>query len=177
VISDGHDGYHSEEDDASTPNEAGIYSWIIESNTLYGDSLIADLYGFDPGEAAAGLPLETYLGRLHDEDQPEIKRLIKKAVLDGKPYHAEHRVRNAEGAFRWVISMGRCFRDQNAMPLIFSGIMYPIDQLSEQMIEHVDGHHLERLRNCRPHHPGQCSPALLAPPSPYPASEAHCLVS
>jgi PAS domain-containing protein len=109
--------------------EAGVYTWVIESNLLYGDSLIADLFGLDPKETERGLPMERYAARLHQDDLAEVQHLSGNAMLTGQPFHAEHRLKNAVGDYRWVIATGRCFQDTNSMPLVFSGIVYPIDQL------------------------------------------------
>jgi len=38
---------------------------------------------------------------------------------------------DASGTYRWSVAMGRCFQNENSMPLFFSGIVYPIDQLGE----------------------------------------------
>jgi hypothetical protein len=103
----------------------------VESNLIFGDTLVASLFGLDPRQTVKGLPFESYFARVHEEDRAETKRLIKKAILDGQSYQAEHRLMNASGAYRWSVAMGRCFQNENSMPLFFSGIVYPIDQLRE----------------------------------------------
>jgi PAS domain-containing protein len=119
------------DEDGAEIIEAGIFTWAVDSNLIYGDSLIASLFGLDPAKAAKGLPFEDYFARVHEEDRSHTKRLIKQAILDGRPYHAEHRLMDASGEYRWSIAMGRCFQSGDAMPLFFSGIVYPIDQLAE----------------------------------------------
>ncbi len=111
--------------------EAGIFTWVVESNLIFGDTLVASLFGLDPRQTVRGLPFESYFARVHEEDRAETKRLIKKAILDGQSYHAEHRLLDVSGAYRWSVAMGRCFQNENSMPLFFSGIVYPIDQLGE----------------------------------------------
>lgn len=118
-------------EDHLAPTEAGIFTWVVESNLIFGDTLVASLFGLDPRQTVKGLPFESYLARVHEEDRAETKRLIKQAILDGQSYHAEHRLMNASGAYRWSVAMGRCFQNENSMPLFFSGIVYPIDQLRE----------------------------------------------
>ena len=118
-------------EDHLAPTEAGIFTWVVESNLIFGDTLVASLFGLDPRQTIKGLPFESYFARVHEEDRAETKRLIKQAILDGQSYHAEHRLMNASGAYRWSVAMGRCFQNENSMPLFFSGIVYPIDQLRE----------------------------------------------
>ena len=109
--------------------EAGVFSWFLANDTLYGDSLVADVFGFTPEDTAKGMPLDRYVARLHPDDRERAKRLIARAVADGQPYHAEYRTVCTEGRTRRVIALGRCFRDHNDMLFIYSGIVYPIDQL------------------------------------------------
>lgn len=118
-------------EDHLAPTEAGIFTWVVESNLIFGDTLVASLFGLDPRQTVKGLPFESYFARVHEEDRAETKHLIKQAILDGQSYHAEHRLMNASGAYRWSVAMGRCFQNENSMPLFFSGIVYPIDQLRE----------------------------------------------
>lgn len=127
-------------EDPLGPTEAGIFTWVVESNLIFGDTLVASLFGLDPRQTVRGLPFESYFARVHEEDRAETKRLIKQAILDGQSYHAEHRLMDASGAYRWSVAMGRCFQNENSMPLFFSGIVYPIDQLGEASHDaQVDG--------------------------------------
>jgi PAS domain S-box-containing protein len=130
-------------EDTSELIEAGIFTWVVESNLIYGDSLVASLFGLDPANAAQGLPFEDYFARVHEDDRDETKRLIKQAILDGQPYQAEHRLMDASGNYRWSIAMGRCFQNANSMPLLFSGIVYPIDHLTDQPEETTQGGRLD----------------------------------
>lgn len=118
-------------EDPSEPNEAGIFTWVLESNLIFGDTLVASLFGLDPRQTARGLPFEAYVARVHEEDRAQTKHLIKQAIVDGQPYHAEHRLMDASGVYRWSVAMGRCFQSENSMPLFFSGIIYPIDLLGK----------------------------------------------
>jgi PAS domain-containing protein len=122
---------HQHAGDPLEPAEAGIFTWVLESNAIFGDTLVAALFGLDPVQIARGLPFETYFARVHEEDRDETKRLIKQAILDGQPYHAEHRLMDASGVYRWSVAMGRCFQNENSMPLFFSGIVYPVDRLEQ----------------------------------------------
>ncbi len=113
------------------PTEAGIFTWVVESNLIFGDTLVALLFGLDPRQTVRGLPFEPYFARVQEEDRAETKRLTKQAILDNQSYRAEHRLMDALGAYRWSVAMGRCFQNENSMPQFFSGIVYPVDQLGE----------------------------------------------
>jgi len=109
--------------------EAGIFIWFLDTDTLYGDTTIAALFGLDPQETVRGLPLMNYIQRIHPQDQPQVARLITEAVKTGEPYHAEYRVFDAFDEPRWVMAMGRCFRDKGNNPRHYAGIVHPLDAL------------------------------------------------
>ncbi len=115
---------------AGAHNEAGIYTWSLENDRLYGDTAIAALFGLEPAETIRGLPLMSYLDRVHTDDRPMLAALIAKAVEDGLPYNAEYRVQNALNEFELVMAVGRCFRDPAGNPSIYSGIIYPVEKLA-----------------------------------------------
>lgn len=71
-------------EDHLAPTEAGIFTWVVESNLIFGDTLVASLFGLDPRQTVKGLPFESYFARVHEEDRAETKRLIKQAILDGQ---------------------------------------------------------------------------------------------
>lgn len=109
--------------------EAGIYTWCLENDTLYADTALAALFGLDPAATLKGLPVTEYMARVHPEDQGAVATLIRQAIEDGHPYRAEYRVLDAAGATRSVIAFGRCFRDRAGIPALYAGIVHPVDRL------------------------------------------------
>jgi PAS domain S-box-containing protein len=109
--------------------EAGIYTWCLEDDTLYADTALAALFGLDPAATLKGLPVTDYIARVHPEDQGPLATLIRQAIEDGHPYRAEYRVLDAEGSIRPVVAFGRCFRDRTGHPVHYAGIVHPLDRL------------------------------------------------
>jgi PAS domain-containing protein len=109
--------------------EAGIFTWVLAEDLVYGDTSVAAHFGLDPDQTTKGLPIGAYLENVHEVDRPALAKAIAEAVKNGDPYHAEYRVKNALGAYRRVMAMGRCFRDGLGNPTIYSGIIYPLDLL------------------------------------------------
>jgi hypothetical protein len=101
----------------------------LNDDRLFGDTAVAALFGLDPTLTVKGLPLSSYIERVHVDDRGMLKVLISKAVRDGLPYGTEYRVQNSMGAFALVMAVGRCFRDSGGNPILYSGIIYPVDQL------------------------------------------------
>ncbi len=118
-----------EVDNVADQMEAGIYTWSVAEDRLYADTAIAALFGLDPSKTIGGLPLSSYIERVHLDDQGQLASLIAKAVEDGQPYNAEYRVKNALNEYELVMAVGRCFRDSTGTPTLYSGIVYPVQSL------------------------------------------------
>nr|CAD6437032.1 diguanylate cyclase [Rhizobium sp. Q54] len=116
-------------DSEDCEDEAGIFTWCLDEERLYGDSAIAAIFGLDPSRTVSGLPVSDYADRIHAEDRGRVAALVSKAVRDGKPYRADYRVIDPEGEPIWVVAFGRCFRDRTGNPKYYSGIVHPADVL------------------------------------------------
>lgn len=110
-------------------DEAGIFTWCLDTEKLYGDSTVAAIFGLDPRMTVTGLPPTAYSSRIYAEDRGSVAALVSKAVRDGRPYRAEYRVVDPAGVPRWVMAFGRCFRDHTGNPKYYSGIIHPADGL------------------------------------------------
>jgi PAS domain-containing protein len=112
-------------------DEAGIFTWCLDTEKLYGDSTVALIFGLDPRLTLSGLAPSVYADRVYAEDRSAWAALVSEAVRDGKPYRAEYRVVDLAGTPRWVVAFGRCFRDQTGNPKYYSGIIHPAEDLLE----------------------------------------------
>lgn len=108
--------------------ETGFFTWDIAANLLYGDATIAELFGLDPSETSSGLPIETYVARIHPEDQPGAAKVIHDTIVTLAPEHQSYRTRRADGDFHQVMAFGRCFRDRSGIPSLYSGIVFPLPE-------------------------------------------------
>jgi PAS domain-containing protein len=112
---------------SSTNTGSGIYTWVIPTDTVYGDELVADLFGFDAVEAKSGLPLMTYLDRMHPEDLPRVAKAIHDTMVAGTSYQESYRICRPDGSVVTVTAFGSCFRNPNNEPMHYSGILFPAE--------------------------------------------------
>ena len=105
--------------------DAGIYTWDIVRNLVFADSAIAELFGLDPAATVRGLPLETYLRRVHPDDQPQLARKISEVLVADIAQQDTYRVQGRDGRYRLVAAFGRAFRDHGGSPVLYSGIIVP----------------------------------------------------
>ncbi|MDX1632643.1 MAG: diguanylate cyclase, partial [Thermoanaerobaculia bacterium] len=103
----------------------GLWEWDIPEDTLELSPRWHGLLGFEEGEL--GETLETWLARVHPRDRPSLEAALE-AHLEGEDDHFEHehRIRDSEGRYRWVIQRGLAVRDAEGAPYRMAGSMNDI---------------------------------------------------
>ncbi|EPE96469.1 PAS domain-containing protein [Rhizobium grahamii] len=107
--------------------DAGLFTWDLNSDLVYADSALAELFGLDPAETQHGLPVQVYLERVHPDDAPRLAKQINDAIIAEHPTVQEYRSRKADGSYVNVSAFGRCFRDRNNNPVHYAGIVMAMD--------------------------------------------------
>lgn len=132
---------------------AGIFTWDIGSNMLYGDAVISDFFRLDADRAMQGLPLQDYIATMHPDDRPHVARAIHTAIVSGEPYQQEYRLVRPGGSPIWVLAIGHCFRNREGTPSIYAGVVYDITEQKNSATDgltdhcHAALHVAERLGN------------------------------
>jgi len=99
----------------------GVWDWDVENDLVHADAHCADLFGFAPGDAAHGVPLQKYFDAIHPGDLPGLITDIERALRKGGDF--EHRFRVGHDADApWVSARGACTRE-NARAVRFAGIV------------------------------------------------------
>lgn len=93
---------------------------------LYADGALADLFGLDPTIASQGLPIESYLERVHPEDKPRLAKTIRDSIIADRLQQETYRVMNSDGDYIFVIGFGRGFRSKVGEIICYVGIVLPI---------------------------------------------------
>ncbi len=65
---------------------AGFYSWSLTTNMLTGDTAFASIYEISESELARGIPVESILDRLVEEDRPRLAERIHDVILGGRSF-------------------------------------------------------------------------------------------
>jgi PAS domain-containing protein len=115
-----------------SPHESGIFTWDLRTNVVYADGALAALFGLPSASTIAGLPVEAYIARIHENDRAHVAKAIGHAVVTGAPYHEVYRVLDNNGAAREVMAFGRCFRDAEGVPSQYAGIVFPMTGGTEE---------------------------------------------
>ena len=105
---------------------AGTWEWDIASDLVRADTFVALLFNVDPGEAAVGLPLSTYIGGMHRDDREHVHSLIRRCIDEDTPFVAEYRVISADGVTRWILDRGHIIRDPAGRAVRGRGVIIDI---------------------------------------------------
>ncbi len=104
----------------------GFYSWNVPENRVYGDDVVADIFGLTAHGLAAGAPIEMVIRYIDDGDKQRAARTIHDAIISGLPHRAEYGITHPNGRKLRVVANGRCLRDAEGVPSIYSGTVAPL---------------------------------------------------
>jgi PAS domain S-box-containing protein len=98
-----------------------------------------------------GMPLEKFVGdhedffrRVHPEDQPRVREVVKDAMQTKRPYAAEFRTLWPDGTVRWVAAKGKFYYSPGGEPECKLGIT--VDITERKLMEVALRESEERLR-------------------------------
>ena len=115
----------------------GIWDWDLTKGRLYYAPRWKAITGYTNGEI--GDKPDDWLGRIHPDDVERVQAEID-AHLEGRSPHfeSEHRIRHADGGYRWVLSRGVAIRDENGKATRMAGSMSNITErkAAEEQLVH-----------------------------------------
>ena len=118
----------------------GIWDWDLESDLVYFSPRWQALLGLveDRNLADGGAP-ETWFDRVHEDDLPGL-RLAIEAHLSGRTslLQSKHRMRHADGTWRWVLTRGMAVRNSAGEPTRMAGSLsdITISRRTERQLQH-----------------------------------------
>jgi PAS domain S-box-containing protein len=101
--------------------EDGIWDWDLTTRKMVFNERWAAMLGYLAGEIEP--TWESWIQLVHPGDAAGVTKALE-AHLEGKipVYQAEHRIRDAEGQWRWILARGKVVRrDEHGRPLRMSG--------------------------------------------------------
>jgi PAS domain S-box-containing protein len=104
----------------------GTWTWDIASDRLIADEFTARMFSVAAGAAAEGLPAAAYLQAVHEEDRADVADALERAIQLCSVYDIEYRVRQSDGAFRWLQARGRVESDGAGHATTFHGAVIDI---------------------------------------------------
>lgn len=99
----------------------GIYSFVVPEDRVYGDALVARIFGLSPQALTVGAPIADVLRHVRDGDRQRLAKAMHKAIVTGQFYEETYTIVHTDGRQFTVSALGRCLRDGSGLPWIYSG--------------------------------------------------------
>lgn len=109
----------------------GTFDWDVQSDTLYSDARLAEMFSIAPLKAKQGAPWAEYLAGIHPEDVDRIGKAVSQTIATGEKYVQEYRLLPKGGSTRWVEARGECLFGDNGKPSRFTGVVVDITSQKE----------------------------------------------
>lgn len=122
----------------------GSWSWDIKKDIVTADRGLANLFGVSVERALQGMPIQTFVDSIYEDDKEAVSALISRTVESGDKFESEYRTIDTDGNVRWVIARGQVERDSNGAAVHFPGVMIDISSRKETEAKLQDSE--ERLR-------------------------------
>ncbi|HET7159724.1 MAG TPA: ATP-binding protein, partial [Burkholderiales bacterium] len=108
-----------------------VWDWDLKTGSVFLSERWAEIVGGAPGTT---MTTTAELQKLiHPDDAAAVESALATAVKASSVYRVEHRVRTAEGSWRWIESHGKVVaRDIDGRALRMSGINADIDQRKQR---------------------------------------------
>ncbi len=127
----------------------GLWEWNLKTDQIYFSPRWRALLGYgDHGQTAKP---DVWFNLVHPYDLDELMGRLG-AHLDGKTayFECEHRIRQADGSYRWVLSHGRVVLDANGKPERLAGSQIDIKRMKNyeaQLVHEATHDRLTGLAN------------------------------
>jgi PAS domain S-box-containing protein len=127
----------------------GLWEWNIESDQIYFSPRWRALLGYgDEGQTGK---MDVWFNLIHPYDLDELMSRLSSHLEGNTPYfECKHRIRQADGTYRWVLSHGRTVPGPNGEPERLAGSQTDIKRLKKfeaQLIHEANHDRLTGLVN------------------------------
>ena len=106
-----------------------MWDWDLLSGTIFFSTRWLAILGYAEGELRA--TPEEWLTRLHPDDEARVREELRTHTGDHSgrdtgEFHSEHRIRNKQDEYQWVLSRGAVMRGEDGRALRFAGSLTDI---------------------------------------------------
>ncbi len=111
-----------------------MYDWEVANNAVFWNPNLTNVLGYTPEEM--GPTLEGWLGRLHPDDAPRVRRELAAAVAHGEVFSSEYRIRRKTGEFAILLDRGLILRGPDGEAVRMVGAITDVTsskQLQDQL--------------------------------------------
>ncbi len=114
----------------------GAWTYDVASGRYFFSAPIADLYGVDAQQGAAGISRSDFLANVHPDDQPQLEASLMNELEQGGDFELQYRIQHPDGRTRWLLSRGHTYVDEAGRPTRRLGVGIEVTrqrELEEQL--------------------------------------------
>lgn len=109
----------------------GMWEWDLSRDRVFYSQRWREIFGF--GSNDVGHNLESWVDRIHPHDRPRAKADLEAVIRGTKPFHgSEHRIQDARGEYRWVLTRGVVQRDAEGRARRLAGSLTDISEYRQR---------------------------------------------
>ncbi|WP_416409320.1 PAS domain-containing protein [Agrobacterium rosae] len=121
--------------------KVAFYSWSIPENIITADKTFGEFYEIGDDDLIQGVPVEHILSLIVEDDRARLAERIHSVLLGGTPAVTPYRILSPSGRYKSLVSIGSCSRDEDGLPVTYSGIVMPADDMKVHETEvGIEGH-------------------------------------
>jgi len=102
----------------------GSWEWDVAADRIDWSDEIFRIFGEPPGSFVPDF--ESYLSRVHPEDQEKLSQTIKQTMKAGDSFSVEHRILQPDGGIRHVQGLGQVKRDDTGAVTTLTGTVQDV---------------------------------------------------
>ncbi|HEX2209469.1 MAG TPA: EAL domain-containing protein [Longimicrobium sp.] len=104
----------------------GLWDWDLRAGTLYLSPRWKEIVGCGDGEV--GTDPAAWFDRIHPDDRRRVHTELMKPDNDSGLFQSEHRIRHADGSWRWVLVRGVRVVDRDGATVRMAGSQTDVSQ-------------------------------------------------
>ncbi|MGD9253386.1 MAG: EAL domain-containing protein [Holophagae bacterium] len=115
----------------------GLWDWDLETDTIFYSQRWKGMLGFSDDDI--GNSPSEWFDRIHPDDRPPFRRHLEAHLAgDSDHFGFEHRMRNLEGEYLWVLARGVAIRNAEGKPYRMAGSQTDITarKKAEHQLQH-----------------------------------------
>ncbi|MGN6130951.1 MAG: PAS and ANTAR domain-containing protein [Nocardioidaceae bacterium] len=130
------------------PVLVGSFHYSSATDTLTWSDPVYLMHGFRPGDVVPSVDL--VLSHKHPEDRDEAARAIQRVCATGEPFSCWHRIVDAAGAQRHVLSVGAGTFDDHGFVTGYAGYISDVSEMLRRSVNREVEEALDGLSRSRP---------------------------
>lgn len=119
----------------------GLWEWDLGNDAMYFSPRWRSMLGY--AESEIDNTVEEWMARIHPDDSRRVMGAVREHLNSGGPdFELEHRIRQADGSYRWVTVRGRALHNASGRPERVVGSQADLRRLkwTQERLEHDARH-------------------------------------